>query len=67
MGKILQSRTLRMSYVAMVQCVRCRSRGAIHVGREELEELKTSKPLKRSCRECRQDTAWLYLPLGVSR
>ncbi len=56
-----------MSYVAMVQCVRCRSRGAIHVGREELEELKTSKPLKRSCRECRQDTAWLYLPLGVSR
>ena len=67
MGKTLQSQTLKISYVAMVQCVRCRGRVAIHVSREELEELKTSKPLKRSCRKCRQETAWLYLPLGVSR
>ncbi len=67
MGRVLKSKTLKMSYVAMVQCLRCRGRLAVHVSREELEELKSSRPQKRSCKECRQETSWLYLPLGVSR
>ncbi|MCZ6514424.1 MAG: hypothetical protein O6850_01015 [Acidobacteria bacterium] len=53
--------------MAMVQCLRCRGRLAVQVSREELEELKSSRPQKRSCKECRQETSWLYLPLGVSR
>ncbi len=67
MGKILQSKTLKMSYVAMVQCVRCRTREAMHVSRGELEEIKSSQPFKRPCQECRCETSWVYLPLGVSR
>lgn len=67
MGKILQSKTLKMSYVAMVQCVRCRTREAMQVSREKLEEIKSSQPFKRLCQECRCETSWVYLPLGVSR
>ena len=58
MGKILQSKTLKMSYVALVQCVRCRTREAMHVSRGELEEIKSSQPFKRRCRECRCETSW---------
>ncbi len=67
MGKILQSKTLKMSYVAMVQCVRCRTREAMHVSSEDLEVIKSSQPFKRPFRECRCETSWVYLPLGVSR
>lgn len=67
MSKILQSKTLKMSYVAMVQCVRCRTREAMHVSCEKLEEIKSSQPFKRPCQECQCETHWVYLPLGVSR
>ena len=67
MSKILQSKVLKMSYVAMVQCVRCRTREALQVSREELEKIKSSRPFQRPCPECRQETSWVYLPLGVSR
>ena len=62
-----QSATLKMSYVAMVQCLRCRARVPLEVNAEELKRLRAYERLRRPCEQCRQETEWQYLPLGVSR
>lgn len=56
-----------MSYVAMVQCLRCRLRIPIEVSAEELERLRSAERLRRTCDQCQRETEWQYLPLGVSR
>jgi hypothetical protein len=61
------TKSLTVSYVAMVQCLRCRQRIPIEVNLEELQQLRAFKRLVRFCQQCSQDTEWQYLPLGVSR
>ena len=61
------TKSLKVTYVAMVQCLQCRRRIPIEVKLEELQQLRAFKPLVRACQQCRQETEWQYLPLGVSR
>ena len=61
------AKSLKVSYVAMVQCLRCRQRIPIEVNLEELQQLRAFKRLVRFCQQCGQDAEWHYLPLGVSR
>ena len=61
------TKSLKVSYVAMVQCLRCRRRTPIEVKLEELQQLRAFQPLARFCEQCAQETKWHYLPLGVSR
>ena len=61
------SETLTISYVAMVQCLRCRSRIPVEVNATELKALRSFQRLRRHCEQCSQETEWQYLPLGVSR
>lgn len=63
----IRSRQLRVSYVAMVQCLRCRVRMPIEVDAEDLKRLRAFARLCRTCDRCQQDTEWVYLPMGVSR
>ncbi len=63
----IHSPVLKVSYVAMVQCLRCRTRVSVEVTAEELRRLRASERLHRRCDQCGQETAWQYLPLGVSR
>ena len=60
-------KSLKVSYVAMVQCLRCRRRIPIEVDLEELRQLRAFKRVARFCQQCDQETEWQYLPLGVSR
>ena len=62
-----RTKSLKVSYVAMVQCLRCRRRIPIEVNLEELQQLRAFKRLVRFCQQCGQETEWQYLPLGVSR
>jgi hypothetical protein len=62
-----QSNSLKVSYVAMVQCLRCRVRVPIEVSAPELKRLRSFERLCRPCDQCAQETEWQYLPLGVSR
>lgn len=64
---IYSGTALKVAYVAMVQCLRCRMRTPIEVDREELTNLRSFKRIRRSCAQCDQETEWQYLPLGVSR
>ena len=61
------TKSLKVSYVAMVQCLRCRRRTPIEVKLKELQQLRAFEPLARFCEQCGQETKWQYLPLGVSR
>jgi len=61
------STVLKVSYVAMVQCLRCRRRSPIEVSAEELKRLRNYERLRRGCEQCGEETDWQYLPLGVSR
>lgn len=61
------SRTLSISYVAMVQCLRCRMRTPVEVDADDLKSLRSFERLRRDCDQCREETEWQYLPLGVSR
>ncbi len=63
----IHSPVLKVSYVAMVQCLRCRMRVSVEVTAEELKRLRSSERLHRACDQCAQETEWQYLPLGVSR
>jgi hypothetical protein len=63
----IRSHHLRISYVAMVQCLRCRRRVPIEVDSEDLRRLRAFERLRRPCGQCGEDTEWQYLPLGVSR
>ncbi|MBZ5565262.1 MAG: hypothetical protein LAP13_22935 [Acidobacteriia bacterium] len=63
----IHSPVLKVSYVAMVQCLRCRTRVSVEVTAEELKRLRSSERLHRTCDQCGQETEWQYLPLGVSR
>lgn len=63
----VRSSKLKISYVAMVQCLRCRRRIPIEVDETELARLRASECLRRTCDQCFQETEWQYLPLGVSR
>jgi hypothetical protein len=63
----IESPVLKVSYVAMVQCLRCRMRVSVEVTAEELKSLRSSETLHRTCDQCLQETEWQYLPLGVSR
>jgi len=63
----VRSRHLRISYVAMVQCLRCRGRMPIEVDAEDLKRLRAFQRLRRTCAQCQQHTEWVYLPMGVSR
>jgi hypothetical protein len=58
---------LKISYVATVQCLRCRLRIPIEVSAPELKRLRSFERLRRFCDHCAQETEWQYLPLGVSR
>ncbi len=64
---VLRSKTLKLSYVAMVQCLRCWARISIEVDGEALNRLQSYERLRRACDRCQQETEWQYLPLGVSR
>ena len=64
---LYQSDTLNISYVAMVQCLRCRMRIPVEVNADELRGLRSFERLRRHCEQCSQETEWQYLPLGVSR
>ena len=61
------TKSLKVSYVALVQCLRCRRRTPIEVKLEELQQLRAFQPVARFCQQCGQETEWQYLPLGVSR
>jgi hypothetical protein len=61
------TKSLEVSYVAMVQCLGCRRRIPIEVNLEGLQQLRAFKPLASFCEQCGQETKWQYLPLGVSR
>jgi len=63
----IHSSHLVVSYVAMVQCVRCRVRVPIEVDTEDLGRLRAFERLRRACARCQEETEWQYLPLGVSR
>ena len=60
------TKSLKVTYVAMVQCLRCRRRIPIEK-LEELQQLRAFQPVARFCQQCGQETEWQYLPLGVSR
>ncbi len=62
-----RTKFLKVSYVAMVQCLRCRQRLPLEVDLSELQQLRAFKRLRRICPPCGQETEWQYLPLGVSR
>ena len=62
-----QTKSLKVSCVAMVWCLRCRRRTSIEVKLEELQQLRAFKRLVRFGQQCSQETEWQYLPLGVSR
>jgi hypothetical protein len=61
------TKSLKVTYVAMVQCLQCRRRIPIEVNLEEVQQLRAFMPLVRACQQCGQKTEWQYLPLGVSR
>ena len=61
------TKSLKVTYVAMVQCIQCRRRTPIEVNLEELRQLRAFQPLDRHCEQCGEETKWQYLPLGVSR